>query len=136
MLALDIIEQSRKKNFIIFSDSRSSLEAISKCNATHPYLNEVLNKLTYLHQKHYNIILCWIPSHVCITGNEKADTLTKKALQLHITPCTLPYTDPKHHICSYTKQLWENSWTTLTSNKLFNIQPHLGFWPPYRTLSR
>ena len=37
------------------------------------------------------VILAWIPSHVCIRGNEEVDMLAKEALGLNITPLKIPF---------------------------------------------
>lgn len=39
------------------------------------------------------IYFCWLPSHVGIKGNEKADSAAKAALSKEITSCFIPYTD-------------------------------------------
>jgi len=40
---------------------------------------------THLANGGKTVILCWIPSHVNIRGNERADTAAKSALSLPIT---------------------------------------------------
>jgi len=45
---------------------------------------------THLANSGKTIILCWIPSHVHIRGNERADTAAKSALYLPITNMKLP----------------------------------------------
>ena len=48
-----------------------------------------------VHLNHKEIILYWIPSHVDIEGNEKADLCAKRALAKGITYYTCRYTDFK-----------------------------------------
>ena len=136
LLALKEIERSNRKNFIIFSDSLSTLQALSNCDLGHPYILEVLNKLTQLHLNHFDIIFCWVPSHVGLAGNERADSAAKEALNLPLRPCGIPHTDFKPSICTYTKHTWQESWATQTSNKLHSTQPVLGLWQPYGELPR
>ena len=79
----------------------------------------------HLHLKNYDVVFCWIPSHIGITGNEKADQAAKSSLNLpNITSYPLPYSDItsiKKHLFTRWQHLWHNS----TSNKLHNIYPTL-----------
>jgi len=54
----------------------------------------ILTNIHHLHLKNYDLVFCWIPSHIGITGNEKADQAAKSVLNLpNITSYPLPYSD-------------------------------------------
>ena len=76
-LALAVIRHRKEKNFIIFSDSMSSLEAISGFKLEIDIVQNIIKDYTHLANSGKIIILCWIPSHVHIHGNERADTAAK-----------------------------------------------------------
>ena len=67
-------------NIIYFFLTLSSLNSIGNKKLDHPITLQILSKYHYLFTHSYNIIFCWLPSHVGITGNEKADKAAKSAL--------------------------------------------------------
>jgi len=73
-----------------------------------------------------HVELCWIPSHIGITGNEKADAAAKAALCQQITFSKLPATDLYPSIGQYCSSEWQVSWDSCTSNKLHAIIPIVG----------
>ena len=129
-LAMDHIETSRKRKFVIFSDSMSCLQAISGKDWKNPLVQKVLERLHNL-QKELNksVIFCWIPSHVGIKGNEAADTAAKAGLDLRVTNMPIPYADFKRYINEFVKSKWQSQWDEAIDNKLHSIQPRLGKWP-------
>ena len=68
--AFECIETSSSRKCIIFTDLFSCLQALSNRKLDHPILFKVIIKLT-LTIAHFDIHLCWIPSHVGIPGNER-----------------------------------------------------------------
>ena len=77
-LSIDVVRHSKENKFVFFSDSMSSLQSINGFNLDSDLVQNFLKDYTVLAKNGKNIILCWIPSHVGILGNEKADA----ALQL------------------------------------------------------
>ena len=63
--------------FIIFSDSLSSLMAIHNRRLETGYVQKFISDYSQLANSGKTIALCWIPSHVGIRGNERADVAAK-----------------------------------------------------------
>ncbi len=78
--ALFIIKHDPNKHFIIFSDSKSSLQALGQMDPTNPIVCSVLKLFAQMFKLNKVIKFCWIPSHCGIPGNEKVDSLAKEAL--------------------------------------------------------
>ena len=97
LLAIDVVRRLKEKNFLIFSDSISSLQSIYSFNLDSALVQKFLKDYIILGKNGKNIILCWIPSHVRTLGNEKADATAKSALSLPVTRMKLPATDMYPH---------------------------------------
>ena len=124
---MNIIANHKSSKFIIYSDSKSVLQALKSKNSSTPLITRLLDKINTL-AKNNTIILTWIPSHIGIQGNERADRAAKKALQTRISNKKIPYTDQKPLINKFIINKWEKSWGDQTQNKLHHIQNIIGKW--------
>ncbi|GBM23621.1 putative RNA-directed DNA polymerase from transposon X-element [Araneus ventricosus] len=134
LLALEKISDCLERKFIIYNDSLSVLESLKSFymhSHHHPLVLNVLHLLNKLASRDFNILLCWVPSHVGIVGNEKADKAAKLATAP--TNSSTPLTDFKKYIklLFYTK--WQRQWDTETDNKLHSVKPHVPPWPSLTT---
>ena len=133
LLAIDVVRRSKEKNFVIFSDSMSSLQSINGFNLDSDLVQKFLKDYTVLAK---NIILCWIPSHVGILGNEKADAAAKLALSLPVTRMKLPATGMYPRITKLIFDEWQEVWNCCAGNKLHAIRPTVGDYKQKTCLSR
>ena len=73
-----------------------------------------------------------LPSNASIFTAEvtAADMAAKESLDQDITASQVPYTDLKYHINRFISSKWQERWSSCRDNKLFQIKPTLGEWPP------
>ena len=140
ILALNYIEFSFHPRYVIFSDSFLVLTAIRNLNWTNPLICilQILLKYHSLREAGKKIILFWIPSHVGIPGNEKADIAAKKAdiaakkadiaakkaVQNPISDMAIPFSDFRHNISNYIKNCWQNTWNSEIHTTLLEISDY------------
>ena len=112
-------------NFIIVSDCMSSLEAISGFKLEIDIVQHIIKDYTHLANSGKTIILCWIPSHVNIRGNERADTAAKSALSLPVTNMKLPLPARELLPCvsNFCLDEWQEIWECCEGNKRHSIYP-------------
>jgi len=68
----------------------SHLQALSGFKLEIHFVQNIIKDYTHLTNSYKTIIWCWIPSHVNIVGNERADTAATSAIWLPITNMKLP----------------------------------------------
>ena len=75
---------------------------------------------------HKDIVFCWVPSHIGIQGNERADTLAQAALdktKQFYYKIYHNYTDFKYNISVYLDDILQGEWNINVTSKLFEVQP-------------
>ena len=106
----------------------SVLQSIRSFNVSHPLVTEICNWLIQ-NASRYRIIFCWVPGHVGVLGNEKADLLARLAHSVFPENSALPFRDYFPSIRKYIFQLWQNEWDDCSSSKLYKIKNSIHFWP-------
>ena len=105
--ALQYIKISKFRKFIIFSDSLSLIQAIESPNNKNPIVLSIIKIFCEVFEQKKDVRFCWIPGHVGILGNERADQLAKQALELEISILPIPYTDKTPTIKSSILNTWQ-----------------------------
>jgi ribonuclease HI len=127
--ALECVEQHSKRCFIIYTDSLSALQSLTSTDHTsHPLVFQILSLLDKLSSLGFSILFCWVPSHVGIKGNERADKAAKSAKNTIGLPS--PYCDVKKHANHLMELKWQQYWDTMTTNKLHSVKPTIKHWAP------
>ena len=125
-LAIDFISMCDVNNkFIKFSDSLSVLKAMNHTSSKNPQIQNLLEKCHEL-LANKEIVLCWIPSHIGIQGNEMVDKRAKTSLSFEPTYFKIPFSNFKPSINKYILDQWQTSWNNSIGNKLFEIKPTIG----------
>ena len=100
----------------------SVLQALDHTSSKIPQIQKLL-------PKHHNItklktiIYCWVPSHIGIYGNEKADQNAKESLYLDETIFKIHYVNFKPFINKYVSDKWQTIWNGAKFDKLREVEP-------------
>jgi hypothetical protein len=86
---------------------------------------QILESHTLITNSGKNIVFCWLPSHVGISGNEAADRAAKAALDSANYVAQIPAMDWKPNILNVCKNIFHKNWEDIFHNKLKEIVPHL-----------
>ena len=131
-MALCFIKEKGVLKSIIYTDSLSVLKSLKHRNFENPFIHKLFLTFNDLFKSN-RVVFCWIPSHLGIPGNDKADRAAKDCLdEADETDIQIPFTDLRRLISSNVQQKWQNLWNLQVDNKLFQIQPQVG---PGRVLS-
>ena len=118
---------TQRETITILTDSKSSVQAISKIYSRHHVVQQIQE---IIKSSSKSFALCWVPSHTGVEGNERADTLARAAIE---NADALPHLMTRDDIvasCKATaKKIWADSWRELQSNKLREITEHISTLP-------
>jgi ribonuclease HI len=101
--SLNYAESLPHRTIIIITDSSSAISAITQYNPSNPLIVMIQSRIANS-SKHFT--LCWVPGHVGVAGNERADRAAKDALEGNLNPVCLPRSDFKWN---YKKEI-RNQW--------------------------
>ena len=107
-LALDFISTCDAKNKFIIFPLLSVLKAMEHTSSKNPRIQKLLEKCHEL-LANKEIVLCWIPSHIGIQGNEIVDQQAKASLSLEPTSFKIPFSNFKPSINKYILEEWQTS---------------------------
>ena len=117
-LAFDFISTCDANNKCLYFLTRCVLKAMNHTSSKNPQIQKLLEKCREL-LAYKEIVLCWIPSHIGIQGNEMVDKQAKHRFSFKI-----PFSNFKQSINKYILEEWQTLWNRaleinfLTSNQL------------------
>ena len=129
LTALEQIATLDDESFTIFCDSKSVLQSLEGFDVKHPVVLKIL-QWVYLHQcRGREILFCWVPAHVNVAGNERADQLAKSAAaELRPRRCPLPLRDFFPDIKVSIRNVWQERWDAVGPNKMREITGRIAPW--------
>ena len=126
-LALLMITELNLTYALICSDSKSALQSIGNKWSQNPLAFDIIMNIEKLTGEGRQINLIWIPGHVEIKGNEKADIKAKFASETPSSLLPLPYTDYFPTLKEIFKDKWTTQWRA-SGQKLLKVKDSVDKW--------
>lgn len=124
-MAINLIQELPEGPYIIMTDSRSCLESIAAGDGENDYTRRLLHKIHNSALTNRHVELCWIPSHVGIHGNEKADRAAKSATERPPELIPINHKNWTPLITTTVKAAWNARWQSST-HQLHSTNPQIG----------
>lgn len=126
--ALQNIKKNPTNNqYVICTDSLSVIQELQNPYSACTLSQNIFDTIHNLNP--VKIIILWIPSHIGIEGNEKADVAAKRATKEIITNIPIPTFDLLAKIKPSIKTKWETMWKNEPrTNKLRQIKNTTNTW--------
>ena len=124
-----------RNRFTIYSDSRSALLALRSDSSLSPILAEIKELIRRAEDDNIIIDLCWVPGHVNVRGNEKADAALRAPTAPHKA---IPHTDMRRPLREAITNRWHREWNSLAreGRKLREIKKEVKDWTSSHNKSR
>lgn len=130
--AIELIKQEREdRNFLIHTDSLSVIQSLQQLYTKNQLISDIQQSVHEAISAGKKIIFIWIPSHIGIDGNERADHLAKQAVLEETTQIAMPTNDIKSHIKRCIRQHWKQNWQA-SNKQLREIKEDINKWPTNR----
>ena len=115
--------RSHMQTYLICTDSFSSIQSIRNNFNNDSFIYTIRCLLHDLYDNNYSIIFVWVPSHIDIFGNERADHAARLAAdsQAEYYP-RVRFSDYKLFTTKNMLKMWQNNWQRSTIH-LKQIQP-------------
>lgn len=131
--AIHLTNNKKHEQYVISTDSQSSIQAIANTNQRNKYVQNI--QLTLIGNKH--ITLNWIKGHSGQTGNELADSLAKQATfkdTVDLNEIREPLAHVKHRIDKHIANKWQQFWSNhKTGRHTYNQIPQAYIKTPVYT---
>lgn len=137
-IALQTLKTYRGIASVIYSDSRSAIQAI-KATSRCKLVREILELLVTLKRVKVEVTFCWLPGHAGIRGNEIADKEAKASIgRALISTQEISVSDVQAHIRKKVLDKWKNWWAGISVEqvKLKEVVPFISGTPVDFGLSR
>ena len=130
LASLAILFRQPSGSYVVFSDSLSALQAITNSFCIHPIVLQIHHWLYIVSNRGYAVDFCWVPAHVNVSGNERADREAAIALlsDLPVPSRPLPVRDYYPLFRSALFHSWNQLWADQTNNKLHKIKSTAAVW--------
>ncbi|GFV40262.1 pggt1b [Trichonephila clavipes] len=106
MRSTELIDSNVLRNYCIYIDSMSVLEAIKNYNDRyHPVVYNILEITSRLCGRGFDTAFFWLPSHIGFCGNERAESVARST-NAHLLLAVL-LSDTKHIIVHHILTAWK-----------------------------